>query len=136
MGQKVFFNNDNKLVVQTDNGIYTNGNFECALKGDFTISAQDVARLIAEEDKGSCVIKKRLIESRDGYETIHFILNKEDSVEKTIERILENRRVLEERIVELNKKIEEIEELYDIIKYKIIDHNNKKWYKRFTKIAL
>ena len=45
MKQRVYLTSDNKLVVETDNGRIQNGETETAVKGEFTISADDVNTL-------------------------------------------------------------------------------------------
>lgn len=49
--QKVYFDDDNNIVVESDHGTISKGEDHVDLKGDFIIRAEDVAKLLASHYK-------------------------------------------------------------------------------------
>lgn len=120
MAQKVYLNNEDKLIIETDNGrIDAENNQTTELKGMFVIDAEDLARIAA-------VLNDVTFEITWGHHFgCRFISN--DEAIATLQQ--ENKELKEQadEVIEYKKK-----EIYRL--QELIDNHNEKCIFKFRKI--
>ena len=118
MEQRVYFDNEGKLQITTDNGkIMDNGaTTQTKIEGTFTIEAQDVARLITHfSGKVTCT-----------KETCFFGANKAYYIatDKEFTESVEHQKNLEEKLIAANKEWGKVNRLREKLLRKIKEHND------------
>lgn len=134
MAQKITLDNNNKLVIYTDNGkIDGDNNQTTEIKGTFEIESENVAILGALLNDMS-FIRKDVCFKGDWLFTYNLI-SKDDKIKDLIKRLgscSEEVKRLEDDCISLKSKYKELEELYHkcynnnlSLKEKIEEHNAK-----------
>lgn len=102
--QRIYFNDENKLVIETDNCKNINGELHTQVKGDFYIKDEDVAKLFSIVNEKNCSYPHSIHirgTFTSYYELVNELLVVDDnfasvieSQEKNIERLEQDKKEL------------------------------------------
>lgn len=121
MKQEVYFNEDDKLCIITNKGEILNDFCRVPIKGEFTISAEDVAKLL------HIVNKQNIVAPYHGFSKIWYIATKDF--------LTEANKSLTEEITSLNKLLHDKRDKIDFLLKSISDFNaSRRFYERQLKI--
>lgn len=86
--QKVYFDDDNRIVVESDHSTISNGEDHVDLKGEFIIRAEDVAKLLASHYKANIKVTNLLVAKDYIYQIIssHDIASLVDKQEECLRK--------------------------------------------------
>lgn len=145
MEQRIFLDEDNKLVIESNNGIQRDNGTTIKIKGDFIVKDSDVVKLFSIINKKDCIYS-RVIECSDHNISYHHLKSELYVFDNNIaDLITEYNRMIDKindencrNIVEINKKHnreldkykEESIELYRLKSAIKRFNNSRKWYER------
>lgn len=134
--QRIYFDKKNGLVVATDNGKQDMNGTTTKIKGEFTVSAEDVVKLFAVVNKKDVVYPyiSNLYYIPREYNG-GFIVTHDETIKKVVEAVSEKVQKQSIEAIERNKEIREKNDEIVVLRQKINAYNNSRhWWERKIKI--
>lgn len=142
MEQRIFLDKDNKLVIESNNGIQRDNDTTIKIKGNFIVKDSDVVKLFSIINKKDCIFP-RVIESSSLNISYNHLLSELYVFDNNIaDLITEYKSIIEKigaenkcHIIEINERhnleLKEYKEKIHKLKSAIERFNNsRKWYER------
>ena len=133
--QVFFFNNEGKLVIQTNNGVIDDGVEKVRLKGFFSCNAKTMGIILSQINKIPVALKKEYSGYFPMYDTI---INPSDIQKELVQEIEEARKEATKKAEIVAKYAEEkmaVANKMDEISAKIKEYNELPWWKRMFKMV-
>lgn len=146
--KKIYIDKNNKLVVQTDNGIITADKIDSKIEGYFKVEDKDVVKLLAIVNQKDVVYPYfETLKLNGDNETYKLLSFRDDCIKQEIDNAkqfikdLEQKLQQAENIINLSKlkeeRIKDVEKECNRIHEQIKEFNNSRhWWERKLKIKI
>lgn len=122
--QRIYFNDENKLVIETDNCTNINGELRTKVEGGFYIKDEDVAKLFSIVNEKNCFYSQIVIEGDWNYLN-KTLKNELYIIDDNFASIIKEQS---EKLVELSEKLEKLGDI-------VTEFNDTRhWWERKIKI--